>query len=34
MPGGVMSVDSGDVGPELRGVDASDDIVASLLFGV
>lgn len=34
MPGGVMSVESGDVGREVRGVDPADDIVASLLPGV
>ena len=34
MPGGVMSVENGDVGREVRGVDSSEDIVASLLSSV
>lgn len=34
MPGGVMSVESGDAGREVIGVGSSDDIVALLLSGV
>jgi len=37
MPGGVMAVESGDVGREVKGVESSDDILLSrcrLSYGV